>query len=166
MLERFSKKFGFTRTEILVILFLVALFIAGYVYVEFIKPGKIPENKFIDYTREDSLFNYYNSFDFSDGTDNSETIKKEKIRNEVLELNDTITYVKKDVESLAEKSINLNTADVNELIRLPGIGEKTAEKIIELRSERGKFKKLEELLDVSGIGEVKFNKIKNFLYIK
>jgi competence protein ComEA len=49
---------------------------------------------------------------------------------------------------------------------LPGIGEKTAEKIIELRTERGKFKKLDELMDVKGIGEVKFNKIKKFLYIK
>ena len=166
MLERFSKKFGFTRTEIIVILFLIALFIAGYVYVEFIKPGKTPQNKFIDYKHEDSLFDYYNSYDFSDDNKDSETMKKEKIRNEVLELNDTITYVKKDVESLSEKSINLNTANANELTRLPGIGEKTAEKIIELRTERGKFKNLEELLDVKGIGEVKFNKIKNFLYIK
>lgn len=166
MLERFSKKFGLTRTEILVILFLVALFIAGYVYVEFIKPVKAPENKFIDYTHEDSLFDYYNSLDYSDTDNDSETLKNEKIKNDVLELNDTITYVKKDVESLEEKSINLNTANANELTRLPGIGEKTAEKIIELRTERGKFKNLEELLDVKGIGEVKFNKIKNFLYIK
>ena len=49
---------------------------------------------------------------------------------------------------------------------LPGIGEKTAEKIIELRKERGKFNTLEELMNVKGIGEVKFNKIKKFLYIK
>ena len=166
MLERFSKKFGFTRTEILVILFLMALFLAGYIYVEFIKPGKTPENKFIDYTREDSLFNFYNNLDYSDADTDSETMKKEKIRNEVLELDDTVSYAKKDIEGLTEKSINLNTANANELTRLPGIGEKTAEKIIELRTERGKFKKLEELLDVKGIGEVKFNKIKNFLYIE
>ena len=49
---------------------------------------------------------------------------------------------------------------------MPGIGEKTAEKIIELREERGKFDRLEEIMDVKGIGEVKFNKIKKFLYIK
>jgi comEA protein len=166
MIERFSKKFGFTRTEILVILFLVVLFIVGYVYVEFFKPGKAPDNKFIDYSKEDSLFNYYNSVDFSKDSKDSEDEYKDEIRNKVLELNDTITFVKKDNEPLAEKSINLNTAGLDELMRLPGIGEKTAEKIIELRSERGKFKKLEELMDVKGIGEVKFNKIKNFLYIK
>jgi competence protein ComEA len=131
-----------------------------------IKPGKIPDNKFVDYSREDSLFNYYNKLDFSDDADNSETMNRQKIRNEILELNDTIAYVSNDTEPLKEKSINLNTADIEELTRLPGIGEKTAEKIIELRTERGNFKKIEELMDVKGIGEVKFNKIKNFLYIK
>jgi competence protein ComEA len=166
MLERFSQKFGFTRTEILVIIFLISLFIVGYVYVELIKPGKTPDNKFVDYSREDSLFNYYNKLDFSDDADNSETMNRQKIRNEILELNDTIAYVSNDTEPLKEKSINLNTADIEELTRLPGIGEKTAEKIIELRTERGNFKKIEELMDVKGIGEVKFNKIKNFLYIK
>jgi competence protein ComEA len=83
----------------------------------------------------------------------------------VLELSDTIAYVKKDLSTLAEKSININTAGVNDLIKLPGIGEKTAEKIIELRNQRGKFERLEDLMDVRGIGEVKFNKIKKFLYI-
>jgi competence protein ComEA len=52
------------------------------------------------------------------------------------------------------------------LERLPGIGEITARKIIALRNERGAFGKLEELLDVKGIGKVKFNKIKKFLYIE
>ena len=166
MLERFSKKFGFTRTEILVILFLIALFLVGYVYVEFIKPDNRQGNKFFDYTSEDSLFNYYNSLDFGEENDNSEIKTKEQIRNEVLELNDSVTYVKNDIEPLTEKSINLNSADLNELTRLPGIGEKTAEKIIELRTKRGNFKNLEELMDVRGIGEVKFNKIEKFLYIK
>jgi comEA protein len=164
MFERFSRKFGFTRTEIIVILFLTALFIIGYVYVEFIKPIGSPEYKSIDYSREDSLFESHNNSNYS--TENSDQTNNQRIRNEVLELSDTMAYVKKDIESLREKSINVNTADVNELTRLPGIGEKTAEKIIELRKQRGKFKNLDELMDVKGIGEVKFNKIKKFLYIK
>jgi len=166
MFERFSRKFGFTRTEIIVILFLTALFIIGYAYVEFIKPIGSPEYKSIDYSSEDSLYKSYNNSNSDYSGENSELTNNQSIRNEVLELSDTIAYVKKDIESLTEKSINVNTADVNELTRLPGIGEKTAEKIIELRTERGKFKKLEELMDVTGIGEVKFNKIKKFIYIK
>ena len=43
---------------------------------------------------------------------------------------------------------------------------KTAKKIIELRDVRGGFSNLSELMDVKGIGEIKFNKIKKFLYIE
>jgi comEA protein len=89
-----------------------------------------------------------------------------EIKRKVLELTDTFTFTKKNISALREKSININSAKLEELIMLPGIGEKTAEKIIELRKERGKFNTLEELMNVKGIGEVKFNKIKKFLYIK
>ncbi|MCU0331810.1 MAG: helix-hairpin-helix domain-containing protein [Ignavibacteriaceae bacterium] len=164
MFEKLSKKIGFTETEILVILFLAGLFILGFVYVEFIKTDTA-EFKHIDYAKQDSLFAYYSNlnpeFDIDDpGLDSNLAIKRR-----VLELSDTIAYVKKDLSTLAEKSININTAGVNDLIKLPGIGEKTAEKIIELRNQRGKFERLEDLMDVRGIGEVKFNKIKKFLYI-
>jgi competence ComEA-like helix-hairpin-helix protein len=166
MFERFSRKFGFTRTEIIVILFLTALFIIGYVYVEFIKPIGSSEYRNIDYSREDSLFESHNNTNTDYSIENSELKNTQAIRNDVLELSDTIAYVKKDIESLTDKSININTADVNELTKLPGIGEKTAEKIVELSTQRGKFKNLNELMDVKGIGEVKFNKIQKFLYIK
>jgi len=49
---------------------------------------------------------------------------------------------------------------------LPGIGKITAQKIIDLRSKKTKYENLEELMEVKGIGKVKFNKIKKFLYIK
>ena len=56
--------------------------------------------------------------------------------------------------------VNINTATVNELCKLPGIGEKTAEKIIEYREKSGGFETIEELKKIEGIGESKFNKIK------
>jgi competence protein ComEA len=98
--------------------------------------------------------------------EDSTLISNLEIKKRVLELSDTLQYVRKDVSSLEEGSINLNTAGLNDLVKLPGIGEKTAEKIIQLRNERGGFKRLQELMDVKGIGEVKFNKIKKFLYIE
>lgn len=162
MFENFSKKIGFTRTEINVILFLAGLFILGYVYVEFIKDNSSQENKYFDYSKEDSLFEYYSGMNLDD----SVADKNLEIRKQVLELSDSFSYTKKDVSALKEKSININSARIDELVQLPGIGEKTAEKIIELRNQKGKFTKLEELMDVKGIGDVKFNKIKKFLYIK
>ena len=164
MFEKLSKKIGFTETEIFVILFLAGLFICGFIYVEFIK-NDTAEYKHIDYSKQDSLFAYYSNLNTEFDPDDSVLDSNLEIKRRVLELSDTLAYATKDISSLTEKSINLNTAGISELIKLPGIGEKTAEKIIELRNQRGKFKRLEELMDVRGIGEVKFNNIKMYLYI-
>jgi len=166
MFEKISKKIGFTETEIIVILFLSGLFLIGFVFVEFIKDNNGEENIFVDYTKEDSLFAFYSSNGSLDIEDKEAPEKDQEIKKQVLELQDDFSYEKKDIESLKEKSININTAGVDELVLLPGIGEKTAEKIIEFRTESGNFKRLDELMEVKGIGEVKFNKIKKFLYIE
>ncbi|MGB5530674.1 MAG: helix-hairpin-helix domain-containing protein [Ignavibacteriaceae bacterium] len=165
MIKKISKKFGFTETEVLVILFLVTMFIVGFIYREFIKDETVTEYKNFDYSKEDSLFSYYSKLNPEIDPDDSLLVSNLEIKKKVLELQDSQYYSKKETITLAEKSISLNLAGIEELIMLPGIGKKTAEKIILLRKERGKFKRLEEIMDVKGIGEIKFNKIKKFLYI-
>lgn len=61
--------------------------------------------------------------------------------------------------------ININTATKTDLETLPGIGESTALKIIEYRKEKGKFKLIEDIKQVNGIGENKFNKIKELIRV-
>ena|SRR5256885_16112526 len=56
--------------------------------------------------------------------------------------------------------VNLNTASANDLEGLPGIGAKTAARIIEYRQKNGPFKKIEELMNVRGVGEKNFLKLK------
>ena len=56
--------------------------------------------------------------------------------------------------------VNLNTATVAELQTLPGIGAKTAERILQYREKNGPFKKIEELMNVQGIGEKSFLKLR------
>lgn len=165
MFEKLSKKIGFTQTEISVILFLAGLFLLGFIYVEFFKRTD-NDNEHFDYTKQDSLFYYYSNLNPDIDLEDSTLISNLEIKKRILELSETFTYTKKDISSLTEKSINLNKAGISDLVRLPGIGEKTAEKILQLRDERKGFKKLDELMDVKGIGEVKFNKIKKFLYIE
>ena len=62
-----------------------------------------------------------------------------------------------DIESAGK--VDINTAGIDELKSLPGIGEKTAEKIINIRNELGEFNTLEDLMLVSGIGSKTFYQI-------
>jgi competence protein ComEA len=56
--------------------------------------------------------------------------------------------------------VNVNTANATELETLPGIGAATAARIVEYRQKNGPFKKLEELMNVQGIGEKSFLKLR------
>ena len=56
--------------------------------------------------------------------------------------------------------VNLNTASAAQLEALPGIGAKTAARIVEYRQKNGPFKKIEELMNVRGVGEKNFLKLK------
>jgi competence protein ComEA len=71
------------------------------------------------------------------------------------------TAASKDAKtSKAAVIVNLNTATVAELEALPGIGTRVAERIIEYRTQKGPFKKIEELMNVQGIGEKSFLKLR------
>ena len=60
----------------------------------------------------------------------------------------------------ASAPVNLNTATVAQLEALPGIGKATAERILEYRQKSGGFKKIEDLMNVRGIGEKSFLPLK------
>lgn len=65
----------------------------------------------------------------------------------------------------SNKKVNINTANKEELDTLPGIGEATAGKIIDYRNKNGKFKTKEEIKEVSGIGDSKYEQIKDLIEI-
>ena len=59
------------------------------------------------------------------------------------------------------KKVNINSATQSELEKLPGIGEEIAKRIVEYRKNNGNFKKIEEVQNVKGIGDSKYNNIKD-----
>ncbi|ALC81690.1 MULTISPECIES: helix-hairpin-helix domain-containing protein [Bacillus] len=64
------------------------------------------------------------------------------------------------------KTVNINTATSEELQTLPGIGPSRAETIIAYREENGGFKTIEDMMNVSGIGEKSFEKLKPSITVK
>ena len=62
--------------------------------------------------------------------------------------------------------VNINTADKSSLMTLPGIGESRAEAIIQYRETEGAFQTIEEIMNVSGIKESAYNKIKDYICVK
>lgn len=62
--------------------------------------------------------------------------------------------------------ININTADLKQLDNIPGVGEATANKILSYRDENGEFKSIEEIKNVNGIGDKKFENMKDLICVK
>ena len=87
-----------------------------------------------------------------------------KIGEEVSE--ESVEVTNKEVSSQESSKININTATIEELDTLPGVGEATANKIVNHRSENGEFKTVEEINNVNGIGDKKFENIKELICTK
>ncbi len=62
--------------------------------------------------------------------------------------------------------VNLNTADVEQLQLLPGVGQKRAAAIVDVRKTRGGFKSVDELVEVKGVGEAMLERLRPHLTVK
>jgi competence protein ComEA len=65
----------------------------------------------------------------------------------------------------AAAPVNLNTATAEQLATIPGVGPKMAERILDYRQKNGGFKKVEDLMNVSGVGEKSFLKMKPLITV-
>ena len=62
--------------------------------------------------------------------------------------------------------VDLNAADVGQLDELPGVGPTIAQRIVDYREENGPFKRIEDLMEVKGIGEKKFLNLKDLITVQ
>lgn len=81
-----------------------------------------------------------------------------KCKTEVIEVNNCIQNTEKNNDT---SKININTATIDELLKISGIGESKAKNIIEYREKNGEFKNIEDIKNINGIGDSLFNKIKD-----
>lgn len=76
------------------------------------------------------------------------------------------SYSNYSPNSVKNNKININKATQTELETIPGVGPSTALKIIDFREENGKFDSIEDIKNVSGIGDAKYKKMKEYITVK
>jgi competence ComEA-like helix-hairpin-helix protein len=154
--QKLSEKIGLTQTELKVFAFLAAVFIIGLIVKSLNWENESSAKNNFDYTAMDSIFYA------------SDNLRSSKSENDLLnsKVDSSDFNLNKKKYELTEKSINLNKASLEELVMLPGIGIKTAERILAYRKASGGFNNIEELMEVERIGESKFNKIKKYIYVR
>jgi competence protein ComEA len=154
-----QQTFGFTRNEILVILFLTVTFLIGLGirwYNDSAKRAGAPVHEF-DYSRSDSIF-LERSKKLAALSDPAKTRSLRPERDG--------STPRKAVRALSPSSININTATKDDLMQLPGIGESYAERIILDREDHGSYTSVDDLMRVKGIGKKTMERIRPFVTIK
>lgn len=138
-----------TRNELTVLLFVLALTGVGIWYQ--IYKSITTENtssKSLSSDSDSLIANIFSSgFEMGSRTTSLETLSTNQ---------NLFQSTSKKFDKKQPVIVNINTASVEELTKLPGVGLKVAERIIEYRKSKGKFTSKKDLLNVKGIGEKKF----------
>jgi competence protein ComEA len=138
MFERLKNRLALTATEQRVILFLAVTFLIGGAIRLY--QETFPAGERFDYRSADSTFAAL-----------SAVAKTETVQEEMLE---------------PTQPVNINTATKKELMKLPGIGEVIAERIILYREDEGPFKTSDDLQKVKGISSRKFQQLKSLVTVR
>jgi comEA protein len=155
----FLRNIGFTKQDILLLFFLLAVFTVGLI----VRFTGIGNDLHFDYANEDLQFEQRIRSAFDGSVEEKVKIAKlNKLKDSLENVNDRHT----DSPLPPVTKLNINDAYSSELIDLPGIGEVTAERIVSYREKYGAFKNISEIMNVKGIGTKKFEKLKDYITVK
>lgn len=163
MLKVLARKIGLTENEFKVLIFFATLYLGGLFIKSFF--GNSDTQQAFDYSETDNLYDSLNNLPYDESAFN-EKLKKESDQTSQKSIEKSPKSDKVEPkQKLKEQSIGINSAGIEEFMKLPGIGKKTAENIIEYRNKIGAFQSVEELLNVKGIGKSRLENIKKYIYI-
>jgi len=157
-IEKLNQRFGFTKNESLVVFFLIGMFLIGGIFKIFFTTQSRNEQQF-DYSLLDSEL-------IARSSQSSDSLQEKPIVQQPNSVRTDSLSKKNQGDFSSKKTININTANVDELTQLPGVGPSVAHRIVDYRNEHGKFSSLEDLRNVKGIGAKKIEKLKLFLRVE
>ena len=149
----FPHTLGFTRSEATVIIILASTFLIGLA-IRWYDPGDASGAEVVerfDYSASDSTF-----LELSRGSSGQPGSPVGSV---------PATSSGPGGARLSSRSVNLNTATKTELLRLPGIGQAFADRILRYREEHGGFRTVGELKKIKGIGQKRFERLLPFVTI-
>lgn len=165
IITKLQSLFGITKSELVVVFVAVLGLLCGVII------QNIYNNKEQDKRQDEIADIVYHSLDSLAEVQRTSYIGSDIKDSSFAELKSGDTLVKKDFFSSQKKKeipsgkINLNTASKVELMKLPGVGEKTAIAILEYRQST-RFAKPSDIMKIKGIGPKKFEKMKEFLELE
>jgi len=170
-LKTIFRYLSFTKNETKVILFIVIALVTGFSIKFYKQVLGDTESKQKDYFSETDK-RFLEKSARLNNPDFDKLTFEEKIK--ILQISeDSLKQAEKEKKSLTKKEqklegkqININTASKDELMQLPGVGEKTALSIIDYRENNSGFKTIEDIMEVKGIGQKKFEKMKKYLKVE
>jgi competence protein ComEA len=170
-MKNLLNKTGMTKRELIIIGFLFITFTAGLL----LKYSGWKTRGDFNYSRSDNAFEQQIKTAFTELEDNKTapklTEQKQTISEEMKKFSDSLITMKegdtKDKKQLKPgRKININTAYAGDLELLPGVGGIMAERIIEYREQKGGFQRVDDIKKVKGIGDKKFEQIKEYIVVE
>lgn len=163
MLKVLARKLHLTENELKVLIFFTALYCGGLIIKNFSEEETQPKN--YDYSETDRLYDSlnenFNGAEFSEDLNDEE---KKPVAKDNFSPKESTEKFEPKIEP-KEQSIGINSASIEQLMTLPGIGKRTAENILKYKEKFGWFKKIDDLLNVKGIGKSRLENIKKYIYI-
>lgn len=163
-MKKILNKLGLTKKELMIIVFLIITF-AGGLILKYSNWKNPPDH---DYTQSDREFDQRVKTEF-DELEKQNLSEQQKIRSDSIKKFADSLITQRDTKKTEGKltgKININTAYAPDLMLLPGVGPVMAERIVEYREQKGPFKKPEDLMKVKGIGEKKFDQLKQWIVVE
>lgn len=148
----FLRNLGFAKQDIILSFFLLTVFIAGLI---------------VNYTGIGSALHFsYSKADVQLEKEIRSSFDEKlisRIRDSLEQINDNQPA---NVDLNPDEKININSAFPGDLVRLPGIGEVIAERIVDYRLQIGKFTSIDQLANVKGIGPKKLEKLRDYVTLE